>query len=721
MDNSNQKEPLIINNFNSSLISNIAVLNASEPAVFIKSGYKSYGKYSVLRDLNLNVPTGAIYGLLGPSGCGKTTILRSVVGRVNLDSGLIKVLGKEPGEKGHGVPGVLVGYMPQEIALYNEFTINETLVYFGFLHNMKRENVNRRRDFLVEFLDLPSKTRLVKNLSGGQKRRVSMAIALLQEPKLLILDEPTVGVDPILREKIWSHLIDISKASHTTIIITTHYIEEARKADRVGLIRNGKILAENSPEYLLQTYNESSLENVFLKLCIRDQDTFVPAKASNSLHNPLYKSNINQAEQHLNDEIVQVETKTASRTSLTTRISKSFSKTFRLPKFNNFLGALFKDSILIRRNYGFLIFQFLIPVIQISLFCLCIGREPFDLKFGIVNNETIYNSSEQFGAQMYIDELNNHTFKKQYLNWSEANSLAKKGKLWGFIDLSKDFTRDTIQKYNPLKPENTSIVGSNINVHLDATNQQIALITQARIAEAYQSFLIKFIPFLPFPIDPKLLNSPIVLQEPIYGENNPQFINFMAPGIMATIIFTLTIGMTGLMFVIEKKEGLMDRSWVAGINAVEVLSAHIASKIIIMTVQITLLILISTLVFGVNMKGSIFVSALLLLLQGFCGMSFGLACSSLAKDETEVIQITIGSIFPVMLLSGILWPIEGMPDWLRFITNFSPLTHSAEAIRSVASRGWSLGVTTVWFGTITVIGWSALFNLIALLFFNIDN
>nr|UOU03363.1 ATP-binding cassette subfamily H-like 1 [Brachionus rubens] len=707
---------------NGNAIRMISSTENDNPAVFIRSGYKSYGKFSVLRDLNLNVPTGAIYGLLGPSGCGKTTILRSVVGRISLDSGFLTVLGKEPGSKGHQIPGSLVGYMPQEVALYNDFTINETLIYFGFLHNMKREDVNRRREFLIEFLDLPPKGRLVKNLSGGQKRRVSMSIALLQEPKLLILDEPTVGVDPILREKIWSHLMDISKTSHTTIMITTHYIEEARKADRVGLIRNGRILAENSPDYLLTTYNESSLENVFLKLCIKDNITTPSSAQPIGLNNPLYENVvINETNTHLNDEIPKVDIKQGNKLNFLTRMAKSFSKTFRVPKWNNFVGCVFKDSILIRRNLGFLIFQFLIPVIQISLFCLCIGREPYDLNFGIVNNESFYNSSDKFGAQMFVNELNNHTFKKHYLNWSDAYSQSKKGKLWGFIDLSENFTQDTIQKFNPFKPANTTTLGSNVNVHLDATNQQIALITQAKIAEAYQSFLINFIPYLPFPVDPKLLSSPIVLQDPVYGDNNPQFISFMAPGIMATIIFTLTIGMTGLMFVIEKKEGLMDRSWAAGMNAVEVLSAHITSKIVIMTVQITLLILISTLVFGVDIKGPIFVSALLLLLQGFCGMSYGLACSSLARDETEVMQITIGSVFPVMLLSGIIWPVEGMPDWVRFITNFSPLTHSAEAIRSVASRGWGLGTQTVWFGTLTVFAWSAFFNIIALLFFNIDN
>lgn len=134
------------------------------------------------------------------------------------------------------MPGKRVGYMPQEIALYAEFTIRETMMYFGWIFGMKTSEITERLQFLLNFLDLPSQNRLVKNLSGGQQRRVSFAVALMHDPELLILDEPTVGVDPLLRQSIWNHLVHITKAGQKTVIITTHYIEEARQAHTVRLI-----------------------------------------------------------------------------------------------------------------------------------------------------------------------------------------------------------------------------------------------------------------------------------------------------------------------------------------------------------------------------------------------------------------------------------------------------------------------------------------------------
>ncbi|KAK6328142.1 hypothetical protein J4Q44_G00001200, partial [Coregonus suidteri] len=199
---------------------------------------RSYGKLKVLSNLNLTVKQGYIYGLLGPSGCGKTTLLKCILGTLKISRGHISVLGKPPAFPGHQVPGRMVGYMPQDLALYNEFSISDTLTFFGRIHGLTTMDTQARMDFLVDFLDLPHNSSLVGKLSGGQKRRVSLGAALLQNPQLLILDEPTVGVDPVLRAKIWQHLVDIVKTGKVSVVITTHYIEEARQANVVGLMRN---------------------------------------------------------------------------------------------------------------------------------------------------------------------------------------------------------------------------------------------------------------------------------------------------------------------------------------------------------------------------------------------------------------------------------------------------------------------------------------------------
>ncbi len=245
---------------------------AAEDAIRIVGLTRGYGRgkgrIDVLRDLGMEVAAGSIYGLLGPSGCGKTTLLKVILGRLAPESGELRVLGGIPGEGGCAVPGSDVGYSPQEIALYEDLSIDETLLFHGRLHRMSEAAIRQREEWLVSFLDLPAAARQVGKLSGGQKRRVSLAVGLLHEPRLLLLDEPTVGVDPELRARIWMHLKEIA-ANGTTIIITTHYIDEAGQADRVGLMRNGALLAEGAPAELMAPHGHISLEQTFLLLCRR--------------------------------------------------------------------------------------------------------------------------------------------------------------------------------------------------------------------------------------------------------------------------------------------------------------------------------------------------------------------------------------------------------------------------------------------------------------------
>lgn len=159
-------------------------------------------KTCVLDRLQLQLPRGNIYGLLGPSGCGKTSLIRCILGMAPISSGsAISVFGHKPGSRRAPVPGAGVGYMPQDISLYPDLTIRETLQYFANLYGMDTESTVSRTKFLVDFLNLPDKDHFVGKCSGGQMRRVSLATALIHKPPLLILDEPTVGVDPLLRKR----------------------------------------------------------------------------------------------------------------------------------------------------------------------------------------------------------------------------------------------------------------------------------------------------------------------------------------------------------------------------------------------------------------------------------------------------------------------------------------------------------------------------------------
>lgn len=222
----------------------------------------SLGARKILDGVNISLPAGKILGLIGPSGAGKTTTIKCLLGMTKLDQGQVSLFGRAmPDRK------ILsrVGYMGQSDALYEELTGKENLVFFGNLMGLTgralavaiEKNVNLVA--LAAFLDRP-----VKTYSGGMKRRLSLAITLLADPDLLILDEPTVGIDPSLRVAIWEQLRHLAQ-KQKGIIVTTHVMDEAEKCDEVGLIIDGKLFALGTPTELKAAFMVTSIEEVFLK------------------------------------------------------------------------------------------------------------------------------------------------------------------------------------------------------------------------------------------------------------------------------------------------------------------------------------------------------------------------------------------------------------------------------------------------------------------------
>ena len=230
-----------------------------DAAISVRELVVDRGGNRVLPGISLDVRRGVVTGLLGPSGSGKSTLMRAIVGVQIVKSGDVEVLGEPAGS-----PSLRrrVGYMTQAPSVYGDLSVRENLVYFARVLGVPREKADATIE-RVELADLSG--HLVSRLSGGQRARVSLAAALLDDPDLLVLDEPTVGLDPVLRRDLWDFFHTLAE-SGTTLLVSSHVMDEAARCDRLVLLRDGSILADLTPDDLLRRTAAPDLDSAFLGL-----------------------------------------------------------------------------------------------------------------------------------------------------------------------------------------------------------------------------------------------------------------------------------------------------------------------------------------------------------------------------------------------------------------------------------------------------------------------
>ena len=242
----------------------------TDAAIAVNNLAFSYGGLKVIDDMTMEIQAGTSYGLLGPNGAGKTTLIRCMVGLLKPASGSIRCLGKTPSRAN----ARLMGYMPQLPALYSELSVTQNIDFFARVYGMKDGKRRAQQvDEVIKVVDLWSKRKTqVMKLSGGMKQRVSLGCAIVHQPPLIFLDEPTVGLDPELRVHFWDYFTTLIKAGHT-LIISSHTFDDAAHCEKLAFLRLGKVVAQGTPaELRAATGNkDASLEDAFLYCIKRDE------------------------------------------------------------------------------------------------------------------------------------------------------------------------------------------------------------------------------------------------------------------------------------------------------------------------------------------------------------------------------------------------------------------------------------------------------------------
>ncbi|ODM93398.1 ABC transporter G family member 23 [Orchesella cincta] len=497
------------------------------PVVVVRNAYKSYyrGKLPVLEDFSMTVRKGTIYSLLGSSGCGKTTTLSCIVGVQKLKSGSIFVFGSTPGAR--NVSQSRIGYMPQDISLYGDFSIAENLNYFGTLCGMDQYFVASQIFYLTKLLDLPPVDRRAGSL------------------------------------RIWDYLISLTRTKKTTILLTTHYIDEAKPFQMVGVMREGRLIAEDSPIHLMEKYNTSSLETVILNLC---KERNPPPQAIE------YYVNYGETKKKTN---------------------------YMEESVRRIKALIGKNTVIMFRN----IFE--------SDFHSC-----FDPTFSYdIEGEC---SLEMLGCRFLRHIPNDAVELEPYETIEDAITDVENAKIRGFLVIPEDYSNSYYEWVTSGGIVDDYVLNnSKITLRLDKTNRYISGVIEKTMYETLEAYSKQILSDCGF--DPRQVESPLQYLEPIFG-SGMTLMDSIGPGVGVLMVVFFPMLSTSIRFIGEKKQGTLGRSLVSGASLWEIIVAYTVTEFTLILAQGGFVFIVLRIMSGKDPVGSSLLFLTLSVMVGICGM-----------------------------------------------------------------------------------------------------
>lgn len=604
-------------------------------AIEAKELTMQFGDFTAVNSVSFEIKQGEIFGFLGSNGCGKTTTMKMLTGLLIPTNGNAKLFGEEVKENSLSMRQN-VGFMTQSFSLYTELSIYENLKLHAELFHIKEDIDTRINELLESFDLLRYKNSLPLELPLGIKQRLSLAAAVIHRPKMLILDEPTSGVDPVSRDNFWRLLIDLSRKDNVTIFVSTHFMNEGERCDRISLMHQGKVLASDTPEQLAKNKNKDNLEDAFIAYLEEVAD----------IKKLDHKKDIEQ------DTIIK-NSQNATR---------SFS-------FLRMFGYTYRESLELVRDKILLTFALLGTVILMFVIGYGITLDVEDLRFSVFDQDRSPQSINYIqsisGSRYFLED-------KEVNSFEEMDELIKRGEVSVVFVIPPNFGKNLLKGHD-----------EQVAVWIDGTSPFRAEMIKGYATGIHYNYISNYYTEN-LGVTPR---SNINIELRYRYNQDFKSIYAMVPAVVPMLLIFIPAILMALSVVREKELGSITNFYATPVTKFEFVIGKQIPYIVISMISFFGLLLLTVFVFGVPIKGSILTLSIGAFLYVTVTTGMGLLMSAFAKTQISALAGTaIVTLLPTIQFSGLRDPVSSLEGSARFIGEIFPVTYFINISRGVFSK-----------------------------------
>lgn len=705
---------------------------------------RRFGDLVAVDHVDLTVRRGAIYGLLGPNGSGKSTMIRMLCGVLDPSEGSARVLGYRVPEQAEAIKR-RIGYMSQSFSLYSDLTVRENIDFYARIYGIEPASREERAENVMALTGIGDRQKqLASHLSGGWKQRLALSCALMHEPDLLFLDEPTAGIDPVARRQLWDLLFELSGRG-VTMLVTTHYMDEAERCTDVGYLYLSKLMVSGQPNDLKQlpdvarpgaTRYELQMPEVVRRLTdlrkldgVHDATLFgekVHAMVDDSLTPERIASQLQIDTQTLDARPI-----TATLEDVFVTLTRESDKSRSEPKdgtaihaesteeavtvtappeptdaddggqandgnaeapakpasrgamFSGLMAVLIKEFTHIRRQPSTLFFMFVIPILQTVIFGYAIQTQIENIPLIVLDLDG------RPTAQKLIDAFNNTT-TFTVIGRAENEAAFHRAMTAADAQVGLLIPPDYSDKllHNEQAQVQVLIDGSDSQVATTALNaaKLLGINRSIGIAKAFSDRS----QLAPARDEWGKAGLPIDVRARLLYNPDLESSHFFVPGLVGIILQLVTLFLTAFAIVRERELGTLEQLFVTPVGRAGLLFGKLLPYAVVGLIETLLVLCVMTYLFQVPIHGSIPLLVALSMLFVLCGLGLGLFISTIAKSQLTAMQFAFLIMLPSVLLSGFVFPREQMPDIIYWVTFAIPVTYYLQILRGIVLRSADL-------------------------------